>query len=165
MEQAVVLGYLPANPCAGVQIPKITRRKVKALEEHEITDFLKTIKGCPYETILKVDLFTGMRQGEIMGLTWDRIDFDAGTILIDRQLIHEKEKGGRYKFAPTKTDQIRKMRPAPFVMRLLFSFTYSPPFRRAVLLSFLNILVAVSKMMPIWQLPRQFFFRSSFRWD
>ena len=89
------------------------------LSENQIDSFLKEIKGSEYEDIFIVDLFTGLRQREIMGLTWDRIDFEAGTILIDRQLIHERKKGGLYKFASTKTDKPRKIKPAPFVMKLL----------------------------------------------
>ncbi|MBR1584432.1 MAG: site-specific integrase [Clostridia bacterium] len=119
MAQAVILKYIPLNPCIGVQLPKVVKKDIKALEEDQIDAFLSAIKGSPYETILKVDLFTGMRQGEIMGLTWDRIDFKAGTILVDRQMIHEKQKGGKYKFATTKTGQVRKLRPMPAVMRIL----------------------------------------------
>lgn len=32
-------------------------------------------------------LLQGMRQGECLGLTWDRIDLDAGTLTVDRQLV------------------------------------------------------------------------------
>ncbi len=119
LQQAVLLQYIPVNPCNAVQLPKSVKPDLTALNEKQITDFLKAIQGSEYENILKVDLFTGMRQGEIMGLIWDRIDFEAGTILIDRQLIRERKKGGLYKFASTKTDKGRKLKPAPFVMDIL----------------------------------------------
>ena len=60
-----------------------------------------------------------MREGEIIGLKWDRVDFDKGTILIDRQLHREKKKGGKYVFAPLKNGKSRTVMPAPFVMALL----------------------------------------------
>lgn len=119
MAQAVILRTIPVNPCIGVQLPKIQKKDITVLEEDQINAFLAIIKGTPYEPILKVDLFTGMRQGEIIGLTWDKVDFATGTILVDCQLIHEKQKGGVYKFAPTKTDQIRRIQPMPAVMRIL----------------------------------------------
>ena len=33
-----------------------------------------------------MDLFTGLRKGEVMGLTWSSVDFHKGTLLIDKQL-------------------------------------------------------------------------------
>ena len=119
LQQAVSLQYIPSNPCDLIQLPKVVKPDLKTLNEAEINCFLKEIQGSDYETILKVALFTGMRLGEIMGMTWDRIDFEQGTLLIDRQLIFETKKGGKYLFAPTKTDRIRKLRPAPFVMSIL----------------------------------------------
>lgn len=119
LQQAVLLNYIPLNPCDAVQLPKVQKKDIAPLDEKQLNDFLSAIKGSEYETILKVDLFTGMRQGEIMGLTWDRIDFKAGTILVDRQMILEKKKGGKYKFATTKTEQVRKLKPAPSVMAIL----------------------------------------------
>lgn len=89
------------------------------LTEAEMTAFLEAIKGNEYETLCIVDMFTGMRLGEITGLTWDRVDFKAGTILVDRQLMREKEKGGANVLVSVKNDQPRKLMPAPFVMELL----------------------------------------------
>ena len=119
LQQAVLLQYIPINPCNAVQLPKAVKPDLCVLNEKQIDDFLQAIRGSEYENILKVDLFTGMRQGEIMGLTWDRIDFDAGTILIDRQMILERKRGGIYKFDSTKTEKSRKLKPAPFVMNIL----------------------------------------------
>jgi len=39
-------------------------------------------------------LFTGMRQSEVLGLSWDCVDFSKQSILVRRQLIRSKEKGG-----------------------------------------------------------------------
>ena len=119
LQQAVMLQFIPVNPCDAVQLPKAVKPDLCVLNEEKISEFLTAIKGSEYENILKVDLFTGLRQGEIMGLTWDRVDFEAGTILIDRQLIRERKKNGLYKFASTKTDKGRKLKPAPFVMDIL----------------------------------------------
>ena len=119
LQQAILLNYIPVNPCNAVQLPKVEKHEMTVLSENQIDSFLKEIKGTEYEDIFIVDLFTGMRQGEIMGLTWDRIDFEEGTILIDRQLIHERKRDGLYKFAPTKTDKARKIKPANFVIQIL----------------------------------------------
>lgn len=119
MTQAVLNGYISKNPCDGVQLPRIEKKDISPLGEDEIRSFLEVIKGHKNETLFKVALFTGMRQGELMGLQWKHVDFNAGTILVCQQLIHEKKKQGIYKFAPTKTDAIRKITPAPIVMQWL----------------------------------------------
>lgn len=66
-----------------------------------------------------VTLFTGMREGEVLGLMWSCVDFEKGTILIDKQLQQEKKRGGQYVFAPLKNDKARTITPAPWVMDLL----------------------------------------------
>ncbi len=118
LQQAVMLQYIPVNPCDAVQLPKTVKPDLCVLNERQISDFLTAIRGSEYESILKVDLFTGLRQGEIMGLTWDRVDFEKGIIMVDRQLMYDRE-GKVYKFADTKTDKPRKIKPAAFVMNIL----------------------------------------------
>ena len=67
----------------------------------------------------KTDLFTGLRHGEILGLTRDCVNFDTGTLTINKQLVKEHKQGGQYLLAGCKTDRIRRVKPAAFVMDLL----------------------------------------------
>ena len=60
-----------------------------------------------------------MRESEALGLTWDAIDFDAGTILVNKQLLKEKTKGGQYYLATLKNDKARRIKPAQSVMQTL----------------------------------------------
>ncbi len=119
LSQAVMNGYISKNPCEGVQLPRIEKKEICPLNEAEIRSFLEIINGHQNEILFKTALFTGMRQAELMGLQWKNVDFKAGTILVCQQLIHEKKKDGVYKFAPTKTDAVRKITPAPIVMAWL----------------------------------------------
>ena len=133
MDQAVLNGYIIKNPCNGVQLPRVEKKDISPLDENEIRAFLSAIKGHPNEMLFKVALFTGMREAELMGLTWDRVDLKNGTILVDRQMIHEKKKGGAYKFAPTKSSNIRKITPAPAVMVWLQSWKKAQAAQRLLL--------------------------------
>ena len=122
LDQALKLGYIKVNPCQGVVLPRVEAPEMHPMTESEIAAFLEAIKDSPYRMLLTIDMFTGMRQGEIMGLTWDRIDFKKGTILIDRQMIHEKKKGGIYKFALPKNSHFRTLTPAKKVMDMLQAY-------------------------------------------
>ena len=64
-------------------------------------------------------MFTGLRESEILGLTWDCVDLDSGALLVEKQLKREmKERGGGYKFAPTKNGKKRLLTLAPSVVML-----------------------------------------------
>ena len=124
LEQAMLNNYIRSNPSNACVIPKAIKKKVKPMNEHQIADFLKAIKGHKYENMFLVALFTGMRQGEVCGLQWECVDFDNGTILIDKQLqsLRSKVRGDKEKYAlvPTKNGKERTITAAPFVMDLLW---------------------------------------------
>ena len=54
-----------------------------------------------------------MRSGELLGLTWDCVDFEHGMIRITRQLVQPRRKGESFRFGTLKndTDQIMIMMP------------------------------------------------------
>lgn len=62
-------------------------------------------------------LFTGLREAEAVGLTWDVVDFKSGTIKVCKQL--QRRPGGNFAFAPLKNNKTRTLKPAPFVISLL----------------------------------------------
>lgn len=115
MVQAVDDDYIKKNPCDNRTLPRITKKEIKVMDGDTVTAFLTAIEGHQFEAVFFIDLFTGMRQAEILGLTWDVINFKAGTITIDRQLVKSK-LDGRYYIDTTKHDKIRKIKPAPIVI-------------------------------------------------
>lgn len=119
LRQAVENQYIKVNPSDVCKLPRVVKKELQPLDELQIAEFLKAIKGHKYETFYTVTLFTGMREGEAIGLKWDCVDFKAGTIRIDKQLQREKKKGGQYVFAPLKNDKARTIKAAPWVMQLL----------------------------------------------
>ncbi|MBR0162966.1 MAG: site-specific integrase [Oscillospiraceae bacterium] len=118
LEQAKINGYLRINPSEGTTLPKIEKEEVKTMDIDDVSAFLQAIKGDPYELPLFVDLFTGLRQGELLGLTWDCVDFEKGTLLINKQ--HNRAKGEKeYHFSPLKNSRPRCLTPASAVMDAL----------------------------------------------
>ena len=123
LEQAMLNNYIRANPSNACVIPKAVRKKVKPMNEKQIASFLKAIKGHKYEHMFLVALFTGIREGEVCGLQWECVDFDNGTILIDKQLqsLRGKTRGNKEKYAliSTKSGKERTITAAPYIMEML----------------------------------------------
>lgn len=108
-----------ANPADGCELPRVEQKEIKPLSEEQLPLFLDAIEGHCHEYIYKVALFTGMREGEVLGLMWDCVDFSRGTITVKRQLRREQKKGGKYYLSTPKNGKARTIAPAPEVMELL----------------------------------------------
>lgn len=80
------------NPCVGAEIPREEKKEPRVLTATEQEIFLDIIRGNYYEPLLKVALGTGLRIGELLGLTWDDIDFKTSTISISRTLLYMKNR-------------------------------------------------------------------------
>lgn len=119
LSQAVALNYLRLNPADACILPRVIRKELKPLDEDATARFVEAIKGHPYESVFLVTLFTGMRQGEVLGLSWDCVDFTRGTIFINKQLQKSTDGGSTYNLLTTKNGKGRIVTPAPFVMELL----------------------------------------------
>ena len=118
LTQAQKMGYIRTNPLDAVTLPRIEKPQIKPMEEDDLTRFLKAIKGNPYELVFFVTVFTGLRQGEILGLTWDCVNFEQNTLFINKQ--HSKVKGGKeYVFSSLKNDKPRMIVAADGVMDAL----------------------------------------------
>lgn len=118
LEQAQKMGYIRSDPLAAVTLPRIEKKQIKPLEDEELCAFLKEIRGSPYELVYFVTVFTGLRQGEVLGLTWDCVNFEKQTLLINKQ--HGKKKGTReYCFSSLKNDRPRVIEAADGVMDAL----------------------------------------------
>lgn len=119
LQQAVLNGDLRSNPAAACKLPRVERKEIHPLDDDQISAFLEAIKGHRFEDLFIVTLFTGMRKGEILGLTWDDVDLDAGRLTIRRQLQRD-QSAGEYHLVTTKNSKGRVIAPAPFVMAALW---------------------------------------------
>ena len=122
LRQAVINRYIPLNPADGdfCKLPKAPKEEIKPLDESQISALLKAIQGDRFEDIFIVTLFTGLRQGEVLGLTWDCVDFINGILTIDKQMqLHQEQGMKAYVLTPTKNGKVRTITAAPFVMAQL----------------------------------------------
>ena len=111
LTRAVLSGMLgKANSCSiiaskpsdGLILPRAAAKKeVHALTKEEQQTLLHYCTGTPIEGPIKLALYTGMRGGEICGLQWQDVDFDANAIHIRHTL--KSAKGIRYYLDTPKT--------------------------------------------------------------
>jgi integrase len=59
-----------------------------ALSEEQAKIFLTAAKGNALEALYIIAITTGMRQGELLGLRWEDLDLDAGTLKVRRTVYN-----------------------------------------------------------------------------
>ncbi|MBR3999534.1 MAG: site-specific integrase [Clostridia bacterium] len=120
LDQAVKLRYIGLNASDACTLPRVEKKELQPLTEDEIVAFLREIAdGEPLKNLFTVALFTGMREGEVCGLSWDSVDFINGTITVKQQLCREKKKDSQLYIGSPKNDKSRTLTVAPFVMEIL----------------------------------------------
>jgi toxin ParE1/3/4 len=93
------------SPFADVRKPRAAKREPYILDAAEIAK-LRAALDVPFERLLiELTLTTGMRSGEVRGLTWDSIDLEGKRLFIERQANRRGEE------AVTKTEW--SVRPIP----------------------------------------------------
>lgn len=83
------------NPMHKVDPPKKERKPVDALTQEQAARFFQLLPDCPldFRCILYLLITTGIRRGECMGLKWDDIDEEAGTLSVSRSITYTPESG------------------------------------------------------------------------
>jgi integrase len=86
MAQGISWGVVPRNMADAVKAPRGSR-EMRCWDERQVTAFLAAVQGWTrYAPLFRLALATGMRLGELLGLQWDDIDWQASTVHIRRSL-------------------------------------------------------------------------------
>jgi integrase len=90
--QAERWGLISRNVAKLADPPRVPRREVEPLAPEQARTFLAAIAGDRLEALYVTALGTGLRQGELLGLSWRDVDPDAGTIRV-RQALQRNRSG------------------------------------------------------------------------
>ena len=86
LEKAVEEGLITRNPSIGCKLPPKKNGEMKVLTQNEIVRLLNQAYDEGYYEMFLLELTTGMRRGEILGLKWRDLNLETGELNIKRQL-------------------------------------------------------------------------------
>ena len=80
--------YLDHNPVRDAERPRnqgaIEKKKIKVLTPDELKAFLDAVTTQKYHALFRLAIMSGCRQGELLGLKWPDVDWEANQIRIER---------------------------------------------------------------------------------
>lgn len=118
LEKAVDLEYIPRNPSSKCELPRRDRKEIHPLDDKQMAALLKAAEGHYLEQLIRLALFTGLRQSELLGLTWDCVNFDKATITVNKQLARQEHRALGL-FASPKSGKGRVITAAATAMQAL----------------------------------------------
>lgn len=105
------------NAAGLADAPKMTKVEVEPMTVEAARAFLEAARAEPLYALYVMALYTGMRQGELLGLRWSDIDLEEGTVAVRRGIRRVR---GTIQDIPTKTAQSRRVIPLlPVVVEAL----------------------------------------------
>ena len=96
MEQKLVT----RNPTQGCALPKVEHKEMKTLTADQLSAFFQEARDSGVYELYYLDLATGLRRGELLGLKWTDVDLDRGVLKIQRAISRQN---GKVVEAPLKT--------------------------------------------------------------
>ena len=87
LSEAVRWNLVSRNVAQLVTLPRMPTDEVEPLSPEQAGVLLNAVRGDRDELIYRLALNLGLRQGEILGLSWEAVDFDAGTLAV-RRVLH-----------------------------------------------------------------------------
>ena len=100
MDFAVAQKIISENPCKAVTLPKLEHKEMQTIPAEQLQTFLQEAKATGVYEMYYIELATGLRRGELLGLKWTDIDWKNGIIKVRRQVARVD---GQIVEAPLKT--------------------------------------------------------------
>ena len=117
LKVAVENEYLNKNPFTGWTRGKAMKlNKVRPLTQEQVEEIANNLPN-KYRLMVWIGFWTGMRPSEILGLTWEQLDFEGGKIIVDRQI--SRQTSYVHEPAGLKTENSDREAPFPKVLQSL----------------------------------------------
>lgn len=86
LERAVQDKLIAMNPAVGCKLPPKKSKEMQILTPEEMQRLLLQAKAEGYFELFMLELGTGLRRGEILGLQWQDFNTDSGELFVQRQV-------------------------------------------------------------------------------
>ena len=117
LEKAVEENLIWTNPAIGCKLPPKKAKEMQVLTKDEMQRFIVQAKADGYFELFVLELCTGMRRGEILGLQWNDLNIETGELHICRQATVVK---GNIQISTPKTkSSVRTILLPPDMVELL----------------------------------------------
>ena len=115
LKYAVKMDLIPFNPADKVERPKKQRYIADYYRQEELERLLEASKDHPYSLLIQTAAFYGLRRGEVVGLKWDAIDFEQGTISVKRTVTSTIIDGKYQEFEQQSAKTKSSLRALPLI--------------------------------------------------
>ncbi len=114
LSQAQRWDLVARNVAALADPPRVPDRHVDVLTPDDAGALIAAVQGGRLDALVTLVLYTGLRQGEALGLRWSDVDVDGGllTVRLALQRVFPREGASRLELVEPKTRKSR--RPVPF---------------------------------------------------
>ena len=115
LKYAVKMDLIPFTPADKVERPKKQRYIADYYRQEELERLLEASKDHPYSLLIQMTAFYGLRRSEALGLKWDAIDFEQGTISVKRTVTSTIIDGKYQEFEQQSAKTKSSLRTLPLI--------------------------------------------------
>ena len=121
LDQALKEGLVAVNVADRATPPKMEQKDVNYFQPEQVTAIREALEteAIKWRTLVHLLLITGARRGEILGLKWDKVDFNSNQVYICNNVLYsadvgiyedtpKTERSKRYVSLPAETMQLLK---------------------------------------------------------
>ncbi|MEW5784797.1 MAG: tyrosine-type recombinase/integrase [Bacillota bacterium] len=91
LEQAKKEGMIFINPAESVSLPMLEQQEMKTLDVEQVSTLLDEVRESRFFAAYYLELSTGLRRGELLGLRWKDLDLKEGTLSVNKSLSRVKD--------------------------------------------------------------------------
>ena len=92
---------------AKATLPKVSKKEVNYFQPEQVAAIRDALETAPlkWKVLTHLFLITGARRGEIVGLKWDKVDFEQNRVRICNNVVYTSDRGVYEETPKTDTSQ------------------------------------------------------------